>query len=71
MSCGQDSCVCVASPGRCLCLCGACAKRNQGEPKARIRNRPEEYVTRADLGSGLPLNEILRRKCRTAKGESQ
>jgi hypothetical protein len=24
MGCGQDSCTCVARPGGCRCLCGAC-----------------------------------------------
>jgi hypothetical protein len=30
MSCGLDSCVCTARPGRCMCLCGACTERCRG-----------------------------------------
>lgn len=32
----------------------------------RIRNRPDEYVTRADLGSGIPLETLVTRKLRAA-----
>jgi hypothetical protein len=36
MGCGQDSCTCVANPGRCQCLCGACSPKKYFMPCGRL-----------------------------------